>query len=113
MNLETTELIKLKPTVLRGNASEIISISDSQGGGKGVDSTAESNEALDAAKSLAIKYQIVVAVTGEVDSYPSFKVLLYGKLPCHIFICGFELSIGVFPHVNICCSWPPLAAYSH
>ena len=66
-NKNATELIKLKPTVLRGNASEIISISDSQGGGKGVDSTAESNEALDAAKSLAIKYQIVVAVTGEVD----------------------------------------------
>ena len=66
-NNNASELLKLKPTVLRGNASEIISISGNEGGGKGVDSTSSSNEALYAAKSLALHNQIVVAVTGEVD----------------------------------------------
>ncbi len=66
-NKNASELLKLKPTVLRGNASEIISISNNEEGGKGVDSTSSSNEALDAAKSIASQYQILVAVTGEVD----------------------------------------------
>ncbi len=66
-NQNASELLKLKPTVLRGNASEIISISGNEGGGKGVDSTSSSNEALDAAISIASQYKIVVAVTGEVD----------------------------------------------
>ena len=43
------ELLSLKPTVLRGNGSEIISISGISNSGKGVDSTSSSNEALDAA----------------------------------------------------------------
>ena len=66
-NQNASELLKLKPTVLRGNASEIISIAGNESGGKGVDSTSSSNEALDAAISLAIHHKIVVAVTGEVD----------------------------------------------
>ena len=37
------------------------------GGGKGVDSTSTSNDALDAAKSIAIQNKIIVAVTGEID----------------------------------------------
>ena len=66
-NKNASELLNLKPTVLRGNASEIISISSNEAGGKGVDSTSSSNEALNAAISIARQYEIIVAVTGEVD----------------------------------------------
>ena len=66
-NKNATELLKIKPTVLRGNASEIISIANNEGEGKGVDSTSASIEAIDAAKSIASYNQIIVAVTGEVD----------------------------------------------
>ena len=38
-NKNASELLKIKPTVLRGNASEIISIANNEGEGKGVDST--------------------------------------------------------------------------
>ena len=48
-NENAKQLLSLKPTVLRGNASEIISISGIKSSGKGVDSTSTSNDALDAA----------------------------------------------------------------
>ena len=59
--------MKFKPTILRGNGSEIMAVAGLAGGGKGVDSTSSSNEALDAAKSIAIMNNIIVAVTGETD----------------------------------------------
>ena len=61
------ELLKHNPTVLRGNASEIISLSGISTTGKGVDSTSSSNEALDAAKLIASNNKTIVAVTGEID----------------------------------------------
>jgi len=67
------ELVALRPVVIRGNASEIMSLvgTDLAGataaGPKGVDSTAQSNEALDAARTLASRTGSVVAVTGVVD----------------------------------------------
>jgi hydroxyethylthiazole kinase len=66
-NKNVEQLIKFKPTVLRGNGSEIMAVSGIAGGGKGVDSTSSSNEALNAANSLANKYNIIVAITGETD----------------------------------------------
>ena len=66
-NQNVEELMKFKPTVLRGNGSEIMAVSGISGGGKGVDSTSSSNEALDAAKAIAIKNNIIVAITGEID----------------------------------------------
>ena len=61
------KLIRLHPTVIRGNASEILALSGSAGGAKGVDSTASSNEALSAAVHLAEITGAVVALSGEVD----------------------------------------------
>ena len=66
-NKNVEELMKFKPTILRGNGSEIMAVSGISGGGKGVDSTSSSNEALDAANSIANNYNIIVAVTGETD----------------------------------------------
>jgi hydroxyethylthiazole kinase len=66
-NKNVEELMKFKPTILRGNGSEIMAVAGIAGGGKGVDSTSSSNEALDAAKSIATMNNIIVAVTGETD----------------------------------------------
>jgi hydroxyethylthiazole kinase len=62
------ELAGMKPSIIRGNASEILSLAGASGaGGKGVDSTARSDAALDAAASLASRTGAVVAVTGAID----------------------------------------------
>mmetsp|Transcript_20992 Transcript_20992/g.32905 ORF Transcript_20992/g.32905 Transcript_20992/m.32905 type:complete len:237 (-) Transcript_20992:253-963(-) len=71
------ELMEKKPTVVRGNASEIMALTAAckvevpeglkAGGGKGVDSTAGSDEAIPAAIALARAYGSVVAVSGAVD----------------------------------------------
>ncbi|EPS58023.1 hypothetical protein M569_16793, partial [Genlisea aurea] len=63
------ELLELKPTVVRGNASEILALyrGSVEENHKGVDSTHESTTALSAAKFLAQKTGCVVAVSGEVD----------------------------------------------
>lgn len=61
------ELLEAKPAAIRGNASEIISLSGGTASGRGVDSTAATDAALDAAQILALETQAVVAVTGETD----------------------------------------------
>jgi hydroxyethylthiazole kinase len=62
-----TELLRYKPSIVRGNASEILSLAGAVGGAKGVDSTAASSEALSAAKSLAVETGAVVAISGKID----------------------------------------------
>lgn len=62
-----TELLKHKPSVIRGNASEILAIAGTAGGGRGVDSTASSSSALESAKFVAKQYSCIVGITGEVD----------------------------------------------
>ncbi|MEM1287463.1 MAG: hydroxyethylthiazole kinase [Pseudomonadota bacterium] len=61
------QLMALKPTILRGNASEIIALAGEAGSGKGVDSGDEVDAAKQAAQHLANEYGSVVVVTGEID----------------------------------------------
>ncbi|MBD5380946.1 MAG: hydroxyethylthiazole kinase [Clavibacter sp.] len=61
------ELVALSPTIVRGNASEIIALATGGAGGRGVDATDEVEAALDAASLLARTYGTVVAVSGAVD----------------------------------------------
>ncbi|KAF5181713.1 Hydroxyethylthiazole kinase, partial [Thalictrum thalictroides] len=62
------ELLNLKPTVIRGNPSEILALSSaSKGSDKGVDSSHRSTDAVEAAKSLAESTGAIVAVSGAVD----------------------------------------------
>lgn len=56
-----------RPTILRGNASEIMALTDDRLKTKGVDSTAASDEALYAAQSISKTYQCTVCVSGAVD----------------------------------------------
>ena len=63
-----TALARLAPTVIRGNASEVMVLSGAVGvAGKGVDSTHATDTALDPAKCLARETGAVVAMTGAVD----------------------------------------------
>ncbi|MER7396202.1 hydroxyethylthiazole kinase [Streptomyces sp. NPDC000151] len=55
------------PAVVRGNASEIIALSGTGGGGRGVDATDEVESAAEAAGTLARATGAVVAVSGPVD----------------------------------------------
>jgi hydroxyethylthiazole kinase len=77
------ELAGMQPAIIRGNASEILSLNAAKaqhdrktapreadpaaGGGKGVDSTASSDDAIAAAVALAKRTGAVVAVTGATD----------------------------------------------
>lgn len=61
------DLAGRKPSVVRGNASEILSLAGEVGGTKGVDSTRSADEASGIARELARGLGCVVAVTGEVD----------------------------------------------
>jgi hydroxyethylthiazole kinase len=61
------ELCRLRPTAIRGNASEILGLVGEAGGGRGVDTGAASDAAIAAARRLAGMTGSVVAVTGAVD----------------------------------------------
>lgn len=66
-NRLAARLLALDPTVLRGNASEILALSGEVANGKGVDSGDPVSAAEDAARFLAQRTGGVVAVSGEVD----------------------------------------------
>jgi len=61
------ELVALRPTVVRGNASEVLALAGAGAGGRGVDATASVDEARAAARALAGRTGGVVAVSGPVD----------------------------------------------
>jgi hydroxyethylthiazole kinase len=61
------ELVALRPSVIRGNPSEILALAGTGTGGRGVDSVAGADDALDAARMLAREFGSVVAVSGAVD----------------------------------------------
>ncbi|MDS4025523.1 MAG: hydroxyethylthiazole kinase [Candidatus Contendobacter sp.] len=60
-------LVRLQPSVIRGNGSEILTLAQQTGKGRGVDSLHGSETAVDAARLLALETGAVVAVTGAVD----------------------------------------------
>ena len=61
------QLLMHKPAAVRGNASEILALTLGRGGGRGVDTQHQAEDALCAARQLAQRCQTVVVVTGEVD----------------------------------------------
>lgn len=56
-----------KPSVIRGNASEIMALCNAGIQTKGVDSTDSSDSALESAKTLARKTNAVVVISGQTD----------------------------------------------
>lgn len=61
------QLVGLSPTIVRGNASEVIALAGAGAGGRGVDATAGVEDAGEAAAALAERTGAVVAVSGPVD----------------------------------------------
>lgn len=61
------ELVRLRPASIRGNASEILSLAGQGGAGRGVDSSAHSDNAVEAARHLSRATGAAVAVTGPID----------------------------------------------
>ena len=78
LRTETTQrlLDAAGPSIIRGNASEIMALYSSSAGTKGVDSLAESHAAVDAARFLAKEYGCAVSISGEVDYILSEKGLV-------------------------------------
>ena len=106
------ELAAMKPTIIRGNASEIMSLAGASGaGGKGVDSTAGSDAALDAARALARQTGAVVAVTGVTDYATDGETLVAieggdAMMPLSTALgCALTATVAAFAAVR-----PPLAA---
>jgi len=60
-------LLQYKPDVIRGNASEILSLANMTGTTKGVDSTNESTEAIQAGRLLNRTYGSTVCISGQTD----------------------------------------------
>ncbi|MEN0083143.1 MAG: hydroxyethylthiazole kinase [Leifsonia sp.] len=61
------ELSALRPAIVRGNASEIRALDGSGAGGRGVDAADEVEDAIGAARRVALATGAVVAVSGPVD----------------------------------------------
>ena len=55
------------PTIIRGNASEIMALVDASIKSKGVDTSASSDDAVDSAKKLATETGAVVVISGDTD----------------------------------------------
>jgi hydroxyethylthiazole kinase len=96
------ELLDAHPAVIRGNASEIISLSGGASSGRGVDSTALTDAALDAAQVLALETQAVVAVTGATDYVTDGRrtVALSNGSPLMTRVtgvgCALSATVGAF-----------------
>jgi len=61
------ELVDAGPTIVRGNASEVLAIAGDGAGGRGVDSIAGPDDAAEAAAGLARRTGGIVAVSGPID----------------------------------------------
>lgn len=61
------DLLVYAPSIVRGNAAEIMALAGASAAAKGVDSLASSNDALDAAKNLAGTTRGVVIASGATD----------------------------------------------
>lgn len=106
-NETLSTLLQYRPAVIRGNASEIMSLAKTNiTATKGVDSTAESNEALDAAISLHNTYGSVVCISGATDIIvgASGNIYLMNGDPLMTKVTGLGCSasalIGAFVSVT-------------
>jgi hydroxyethylthiazole kinase len=108
-------LDRTQPTVIRGNASEIMALAGSNMQTKGVDSSAAANEAEGAAVAVAIKYACVVCVSGAVDLITdgNKKQLVRNGHPLMPKVTGLGCTatalIGAFCGINS----DPLVAATH
>lgn len=105
------QLLALNPTVIRGNASEILTLAGLSGSARGVDAGDSVDAAMDAATSLAHSTGGVVAVSGPVDFVTDgtlgFRVSNGHPLMARVTVMGCSLN-GVI--AAYCASQHPLEA---
>ncbi len=101
------DLLALKPSVIRGNAGEIMALAGASGAGsKGADSLVGSDAALDAARALAEASGAVVAVTGEIDYVTDGETTVaisggHPLMPLSTAIgCALSATVGAFVAVE-------------
>jgi hydroxyethylthiazole kinase len=113
------ELVGLRPTVIRGNASEVLALAGAAGGGRGVDSTAAVDDAAAAAADLAGRTGGVVAVSGEVDLLTDGRrtVRVAGGSPLLTRTTGAGCALGALVAAYVAVTDDPLtgavAAHAH
>lgn len=97
-----TLLLSSRPTVVRGNASEILALSPVGGMTRGVDSIHSMDDAQDAAKKIASAQGTVVAVTGERDLVTdgTRSLVVTGGHPLLAYVtgtgCAASVVVGAF-----------------
>ena len=94
------------PTIIRGNASEIMALTNAGIRSKGVDSTASSYDALNAAKLLSTTTGAVVVISGETDYITNGKEVftVEGGHPIMTMVTGMGCTatalIGAFATIE-------------
>lgn len=104
------ELLSHSPTVIRGNASEIVALAGFGRGGRGVDSTLGTDEAATAARDLAARTHGAVAVSGPVDliADASTTVRIANGDPMFTEITGGGCALGAVTAAFVAVSPSPL-----
>jgi len=106
------EIVALRPTLIRGNASEIIALAGQTGRGRGVDSGDAAEAALTAARHLAKQSGGAVLVTGPIDyaTNGSEIVACANGLPLMTRVTGVGCAQGAVAAACAAVADSPLAA---
>ncbi|MFW7267616.1 hydroxyethylthiazole kinase [Gluconacetobacter sp. Hr-1-5] len=109
-----TQLLACRPTVIRGNASELMALAGGQGGTKGVEATVSPEAALAAARDLARRSGAVVAISGPVDHITDGDTvgLVTGGSPMLTRVTGAGCSLGALVAALLPVAGTPLHAAS-
>ena len=92
-------LLKLRPTLIRGNASEIMAVAGAAGAtSRGVDSTAATSDALASGKQLAQEYGCIVGISGAEDLVSLSMHLLAGCLQARNDVKHAPMRPGQMTH---------------
>lgn len=105
------ELLALKPSLIRGNASEIMALAGLDAAGRGTDSTVGSESAVEAARDLARRSGAAVLVTGETDYATDGEtvVAIRGGHPLMTRVTGVGCAMGALCAACVACAESPLA----
>lgn len=102
-------------TVIRGNASEIASLSEKSHTAKGVDSRLNSTEYVEQANRLAVQYQCVVWMSGKVDVVTNGKnnVLIHNGHPLMGKVTGMGCTASALTAAFLAINADPLHGSMH
>jgi hydroxyethylthiazole kinase len=110
------ELLELgTPTVIRGNASEILALATDEQKTRGVDSVATSEQAHDVARSLSARHGCVVSVSGAVDLVlqGSRELRVGNGTPLMTRVTAMGCAASALTGAFLACNPSPLEAAAH